>query len=534
MKQAAPSETPEAAASPMITPRHSSPASPARASSGSTLVACVACALVLSACGKEAPKVPEKVPVNVTVYTVERRDTPVAAVYIAQTQSSQAVNIQARVSGFLDKRVYTEGAMVKAGQILFQMDQKPFQAQLDAQQAAMQRNQAALEVAKANLARTKPLAEQNALSQKDLDDAKGQYEQSAAAVEQSKAQVQEAQLNLSYTTIRSPVDGVSSFAAVADGTYLSPQNSQLTTVSVLTPMWINFSVSENQMERIRDEIKRGTFKLPEGGKFVVQIELVDGTIFPHTGRITFADPSYNSQTGTFLIRATVANPDGVLRPNQYVRTRLIGAVRPNAIVVPQRAVQQSAKGHFVWVINKQDAAELRPVTVGEWFDGDGWFITEGLEAGEKIVVDGGIRLAQGSAVKATPYVPPAAQSPKAPAGPQAAVKGGKPAAQPAPDRASVYFTRGAATLSAEATNTVRMAAAAIMGIGTGVAITGYADKTGAAGTNVELAKQRALAVRDALVQFGIQPERIRLQPPAEVTPRGGDEQARRVDIVVVQ
>ncbi len=128
-------------------------------------------------------------------------------------RARRRVNIQARVSGWLDKRMYVEGSVVKAGQVLFQMDQKPFQAQLDGQQAALQRNQAALQVATQNLARTKPLAEQNALSQKDLDDAQGQYQQAAAAVEQGKAQVETAQLNLSYTTIRSPVDGVSSYAA---------------------------------------------------------------------------------------------------------------------------------------------------------------------------------------------------------------------------------------------------------------------------------------------------------------------------------
>jgi len=220
--------------------------------------------LGLAACSKSENKGVEKLPVDVTVVTIARKDTPVTSVHVAQTQSSQAVNIQARVSGFLDKRMYIEGSVVKAGQVLFQMDQKPFQAQLDAQKAALQRSEASLEVARANLARTKPLAQQNALSQKDLDDAQGQFDSAAAAVEQGKAQVQEAALNLSYTTITSPVTGVSSFAAIADGTYLSPQNSQLTTVSVLSPMWINFSVSENQMGRIRDAVQRGVLKLPAG------------------------------------------------------------------------------------------------------------------------------------------------------------------------------------------------------------------------------------------------------------------------------
>lgn len=359
------------------------------------LVPLVALAL-LAACGKEAPKL-APAPLEVSIITVQPRDVALAREYVAQTQSSQAVNIQARVSGFLDKRVYTEGAVVKAGQVLFRMDQKPFQAQLDAAKAALQRNQAAMQVAKANLDRTKPLAAKNALSQKDLDDATGQYEQSAAAVEQSKAQVTSAQLDLSYTVISSPVSGVSSYAAVADGTYLSPQNAQLTTVSVLSPMWVNFSLSENEFLRIQNDIRDGRLRLPKDMNMAVQIVQPDGSVFPAAGKITFADPSYNAQTGTFLIRATVDNPKGVLRPNQYVRARLQGAVRPHAVLVPQRAVQQGAKGHFAWVIDRHGKAELRPLVVGDWHE-DSWFVDQGLAAGDRLVVDGGQRLTPGATV----------------------------------------------------------------------------------------------------------------------------------------
>jgi len=351
---------------------------------------------LLAACGKEVPKLPPP-PLEVSTITVKARDIDISAEYVAQTQSSQAVNIQARVSGFLDKRVYTEGSVVKAGQVLFRMDPKPFQAQLDAANAALQRNQAALAVAKQNLDRTKPLAAKNALSQKDLDDATGQYEQAAAAVEQSKAQVTSAQLDLSYTVITTPVTGVSSYAAVADGTYLNPQNAQLTTVSVLTPMWVNFSLSENEYLRVQNDIRDGRLKLPPDMNLIVEIVQPDGSVFPFTGKITFADPSYNSQTGTFLIRATVDNPKGVLRPNQYVRARLKGAVRPNAILVPQRAVQQGAKGHFAWVLNSQGKAEQRPLVVGDW-RGDSWFVNEGLKPGDQLVVDGGQRLSPGATV----------------------------------------------------------------------------------------------------------------------------------------
>jgi len=488
-----------------------------RAPARRALIAALLASLVLlSGCGKEEKKDAARPPTDVTALTVVARDVPISTVFVAQTQSSQAVNIAARVSGFLDKRVYTEGSVVKAGQVLFRMDPKPFQAQVDAAAAALQRNQAAEEVAKANLARTKPLAQQNALSQKDLDDAQGQYEQSAAAVAQSKAQLESAQLDLSYTTITSPVDGVSSFAAVADGTYVNPQNSQLTTVSVLTPMWINFSVSENEMERIRGQVQKGLIRMPEGNQFVVEIELVDGTTFPYKGRITFADPSYNSQTGTFLIRASVDNPKGVLRPNQYVRTRLHGAIRPNAMLVPQRAVQQGAKGHFVWVVNKDGKAELRPVVVGDWY-GDSWFISQGLAAGDQVVVDGAMRLAPDAPVKVTPFVMKVEAAPIS-----------------APPGASliVNFATGKATLDAEALRLLRGFAPAMKAGPNPIDVTGFADRTGNHAANVELAKRRAEAVRDVLLTEGIPADRVHLKPPRDVTGSGSDEQARRVELVV--
>jgi len=468
-------------------------------------------------CGKDEKKDAPRPPAEVTVLTVAARDVPISSVFVAQTQSSQAVTIAARVSGFLDKRVYTEGAVVKAGQVLFRMDQKPFQAQVDAQAAALQRNQAALEVAAANLKRTKPLAEQNALSQKDLDDAQGQYEQAQAAVAQGKAQLEEAKLNLSYTTITSPVDGVSSFAAVADGTYVNPQNSQLTTVSVLTPMWINFSVSENEMERIRNEVRKGQLKLPDGNQFIVEIELVDGSVFPNKGKITFADPSYNSQTGTFLIRASVDNPNGLLRPNQYVRTRLIGAVRPNAILVPQRAVQQGAKGHFVWVVDKGGKAELRPVVVGDWY-GDNWFIAQGLAAGDQVVVDGALRLAPDAPVKATAYVPK-------PESLEAA-----PVSRPTGAALVVNFASGKWTLDAEAIRLLKGFVPPMKAGSNPIDVTGFADRTGNYTANVALAKRRATSVRDALVTEGIPVARIRLKEPQDVTGPGSDSEARRVEI----
>lgn len=351
----------------------------------------------LPGCRKHEGKKTEMRPAEVTAVTVAPRDVPVSVEYVAQTQSSHQVNIQARVSGFLDKRVYTEGAIVKAGEVLFLMDKKPFQAQVDGSVAALARQKAALETARLNLERTRPLAAQNALSQKDLDDATGSFESSAASVEQAKSQLETAQLNLSYCTITAPVTGITGAALQQDGAYINQQNSQLTTVSVLSPIWVNFSLSENEMQRYRDQVARKLLIPPKNGNYEVDIIMVDGSLFPHKGRITFAAPSYDAQTGTFLIRVNVDNPGGILRPNQYVRARLKGAIRPKAIVVPQRAVQQGAKGHFVWVVSKDGKAEQRPVTVGEWYGND-WFVTEGLRAGDRVVVDGGLTLQPGAPV----------------------------------------------------------------------------------------------------------------------------------------
>jgi membrane fusion protein (multidrug efflux system) len=372
-------------------------------------MACAAAAILLLAafagCSKGPQEKAQPKSADVTVITVEPRDVPVNAEYVAQTQSSRLVNIQARVSGFLEKRVYTEGTMVKEGQTLFLMDQKPFKVQVDQAQAALSKQVAAMETAKANLARVKPLAEVNALSKKYLDDAIGQYQSYEAAVEQAKAQLETAKLNLSYTVITSPVTGITSFAQQTDGTYISQQNSQLTTVAVLSPMWVNFSLSENEMQNLREQVTKGLLRVPQNRNYVVEIILVDGSLFPHTGRITFADSSFNPQTGTFLLRASVDNPKGILLPNQYVRVRIKGAVRPNAILVPQRAIQQGSKGHFVWVV-KDGKAEARPVTVGNW-EGDEWLVFEGLKAGEQVVVDGGLLLTPGMPVTAKPPSKPA-------------------------------------------------------------------------------------------------------------------------------
>lgn len=350
-----------------------------------------------------------------TVVEIEPKDTPIVTEFVGKTASSRRVEIRSRVEGFLDKRFYTEGTVVEAGDLLFEIDKKPFQAQLDAARAELSQQQARMTTAKANLDRVKPLAKQNAVAKKELDDALGSYNTAAAAVEAAKAKVVQAELNLGYCTIFSPVTGVSSYATQREGAYIGMGSQALTYVAQLDPIWVEFSISENQLLRARQQINEGRIAEPKAGEYDVEIVLGDGTVFPKTGRIAFADASLSEETGTFLIRAEIENPSAEstrgstyasrsadklneqLRPGQFVRVRLKGANRPNAILVPQAAVQQGAKGSFVWVV-KDGAAEFRPIEVGPWH-GDEWFIDSGLTAGEKVVVGGALKLRAGAAVE---------------------------------------------------------------------------------------------------------------------------------------
>lgn len=377
-------------------------------------LAALTIAALLAACGEDkAPAA--RGPSEVSVIQIQIQETPITYEYTAQTESSQLVEIRTRVSGFLDKRTYKEGNVVKAGQTLFLIDKKPFEAQLSAARGELSAQQARLSVAQATLNRVKPLVEQNALSKKDLDDSTGNERGAQAAVEVAKANVMTAELNLGYATIKSPIDGLASFAKIQDGSYLNAnsQDALLTTVAALDPMRVNFSLSENEILKYRESVAQGTIKVPHGDNFIVEVVLSDGSVYAEKGRITFADTSFGQGTGTMLLRAEVANPKGTLVPGQFVRARLIGATYPKGILIPQKAVQQSGQGYFVWIMDKENKAQTRQISVGPWM-GDQWLVKQGLEGNEALIVDGFMRLAPGVPVKiAAPTAKPVGES-KAP------------------------------------------------------------------------------------------------------------------------
>jgi membrane fusion protein (multidrug efflux system) len=357
------------------------------------IVVIISLSLYLKNKAKPTPAIPE-----VSVLNITPKDSPVTIEFVGQAESSHQVEIRARVNGFLDARVYVEGRKVKANETLFRMDPKPFQAKLDAQKGALAEQEARLATARANLARVKPLVALDALSKKDLDDAIGKEQEAMAAVETAMANVYQAELNLGYTNIYSPITGFSSYARVQDGTFISPENSLLTYVYQTDPIWVNFSVSENDALKYRGASNRGLFRVPKNNAYEVEVLLADGSLYPEKGQITFADAEYSQQTGTFLVRATLANPDDLLRPGQFLRVRLQGGIRPDAILVPQKAVFEGAHGNFVWVVDKEDLAQIRTVEIGPVYQ-DKWFIDKGLHAGDKVIIEGMMKIVQGMKVK---------------------------------------------------------------------------------------------------------------------------------------
>jgi membrane fusion protein (multidrug efflux system) len=360
-----------------------------------------ACAL-LAACDKPAsPGLAARPAPQVKVLELQPRDIPFTLSFAAQTESSRQVNVVARVSGFLDRIAYQEGELIKSGQLMFELDKKPFQAQLDAARGSLQSQQARFATAQSTLARVKPLAAQNALSQSDLDKAQGEFDASKAAVYSAQATVTQAELNLGYATIRSPLTGVAGRALQRQGAFVNAtaESANLTYVAAIDPIWVSFSISQNQAARWADEQKRGLVRGPKNQDYEVDLVLPDGTPFPQRGRISFADPSFSAETGSFMVRAVLPNPKLELRPGMFVTAYVRGAVRPNAIVVPQLAVQQGPNGHSVYVVNAQGVAELRPVIVGDYYGDKDIVVNSGLHGGDRVVVEGLLKVVPGQPVQ---------------------------------------------------------------------------------------------------------------------------------------
>jgi len=369
-------------------------------------------------------------PAPVTVVTVETKEVPVTYEYTAQTAGFREVEVRARVTGILLKRHYREGGPVRRGETMFTIDPAPFQVAVARAEADLGVANARLEQARRDVARLKPVLEAKAVSQKELDDAMSAARIAEAETRSVQARLNEAKLNLSYTRVEAPIGGVTSRAAISEGTLVSGPNVLMATVTQTDPMYVILGIPDREHLAMRRHVEEGRLKLPPGNRFKASLKLSDGTTYKHSGTLDFTDVRVNAQTGTSEARAEFSNRENVLRAGEFVRVMLEGAVRPAAIVVPQRAVLEGPKDKFVYVVNGESKVEPRPVQVGEWAGGDGWIIESGLKPGERVVLDGVMKIGPGAPVQVVDPSAMPQDGAKGPPGKAPASKG------PAPDKAA--------------------------------------------------------------------------------------------------
>jgi len=348
-------------------------------------------------------------PPEVSVTTVAAQTLPLTFEYVGQTAGSREVEVRGRVPGIILKRNFLEGAPVKEGQSLYTIDPTPFQAAAARAEADVAAAQARYEQAKRNAARMKPLYAEKAVSQKENDDAVSAEEIGAADVKAARTRLVEARLNLGYTKVAAPVSGVASRSLRSEGSLVEGPQTLLTSVVQVDPIWVNFGIPDNQQADLAREVQAGRVELPKDGAFEVALRRADGTIYDKTGRLNFSDVRVSPTTGTREVRAELPNPDGRLRPGEFVRVILRGASRPNALTVPQRAVLEGPQGKFVYIVDEKGTAQPRPIEVGDWA-GNAWIINKGVQPGDKVIVEGLMRLGPGAPVR---IAEAAAQKPEA-------------------------------------------------------------------------------------------------------------------------
>lgn len=359
--------------------------------------------LALAAVPAQSPPPPA-----VTVEVVQVATQPLVLEYPALTAGYKQVQVRAQVNGILRERSYVEGSKVKKGQVLFVIDQKPYEAALARAKGAQAQAQARLWQTEREMKRIRELQKRGFASEKELDDATSNFEQSKANLESAKADVQSRQIDLNYTTVEAPISGASSQETVSEGSLMvagDPDASLLTSITQLDPLYVNFSYPDSDAERFRRELQSGTVTLPSGKKLTAELKMGDGSLYPIKGTVDFVDSLINTGTGSVSARVVIPNPEFKLFPGQFVRVQIEGLSIPHAISVPQRAISQTAGGTAVFVVDEQNIAHVRPVTLGSTI-GERWIIKSGLKAGERVIVEGlpKVRPDQPVSVGAAPIV----------------------------------------------------------------------------------------------------------------------------------
>ena len=394
--------------------------------------------LLTTACNRTTPPAPgAPPPAAVTIETVSSQLVPINFEYVGRLEASREVEIRPRVSGVIQKRYFEEGAPVKAGTLLFKIDDAVYTAQVRAAKAELDTQTAKFAQAKLDQSRNKKLAAQGFISTSALDSSDTNIRVADAAVRAASANLSDARIKLGYTIISAPISGIMGRALQVEGSLVTPEGPPLTTMAQINPIYARFSIGEDARLALQKQIRDGELQTA-GNKSSVGLLLADGSRAPVQGRLNFSDYKANPQTGAFDMRAQFANANSELKPGQFVRVVVEGGQMPNALTVPQPAVQEGPTGKFVYVVgqgpNKQTIALPRPVEVGVWVTdklGNGanrWVITSGLQAGDQVVVDGMARIffpgmpitpsAAKSATGVTANAPGAAAQPPAPAAAQ--------------------------------------------------------------------------------------------------------------------
>jgi RND family efflux transporter MFP subunit len=371
--------------------------------------------MLSAGCGKMG--LPPAGPPDVEVVEVVRQDVPITKDWVATLDGLVNAQIRAQVSGLLLKQSYSNGAYVRKGAPLFEIDSRPFQAALDQAKGNLREATANLDQAKAKLGKTEidvkrytPLAKQNAISQQELDDAvqanlaaKAQVEGAQAGIAGAQAAVEKAQLNLGFTSVTSPVDGVAAIASAQVGDLVGPLGAPLTVVSTMNPILANFTVSEQEyLTAMREMTRQGEREDQALRRLVWQLRLTDGSTYPSKGQFHALDRQVDVKTGTILVQVVFPNPGNVLRPGGFGSISTVTRIQKDAVLVPQRAVSELQGGYLVAVVGGDNKASIRPVKMGPKI-GTLWIVDEGLKPGERVVAEGVQHVQEGLEVKPKLY-----------------------------------------------------------------------------------------------------------------------------------
>ncbi|WP_082536970.1 MULTISPECIES: efflux RND transporter periplasmic adaptor subunit [unclassified Aureimonas] len=380
-------------------------------------------------------------PPAVTVETIEEKPLPITYEYAGRVVASREVEVRARVPGILLQRTFEEGTRVQPDQVLFRIDPREFEAQVALAQAQLAQSQATLSQARRTEERQQTLTQRGAASAATFDDATSSRELAEAQVEAAQATLETARLSLTYATVNAPVGGITSLEQVPEGSLVAV-NTLLTKISQLDPIYVNFSAADTEAAAIRRLVEGGAAS-GNRNDLVVEVSFGDGTVYPEKGTIDFTSSSIDTETGTILSRAVLGNPANRLLPGQFVRVRVSGLTLENAVSIPTMALMQGPQGPFVYTVNAENVAEVRPIRTGTEM-GDRTVISEGLKAGDKIVSVG--------VVKVRPNAPVAPSAPEAVAadGPSVPQKAATPAgsSEAAPAGNAAGAQAGAAAASA--------------------------------------------------------------------------------------